>query len=253
MNAQFAGYYKMDDEGLDIPTPSLFILPDHKFYFFESGRWKTGKWNEVDKENIQLTEIKTENPPIEIYGKFDENKKEITVNLLGYLNGPLKAYAFINFSKDMVSQKKFQPIFNGDEKLRNNRYVITKKNEDYNWMTFSIPADKNNVKYDISYPFDAISYTFPIDKKYNHYYIIENIDSFMEPLKIKLTKGGNEYYIGMDRYIKQKELTTAETLKNIEEAKISAENESYKKNFGTKILYHSVEKTVIKETSVVLN
>lgn len=241
----------MDDEGLDIPTYSLFILPDNKFYFFKYGSWKTGKWNEIDKENIELIEIKSEIPPIEVYGKSDENKKETTtVNLFGYLNEPLKTYAFINFSKDIISQKKFQPVFNVDEKLRENSYVITKKNEESNWLTFSIPANKNKVKYEISYPFDAINYTFPMDKKYNYYYIIENIDSILQPVALTLTKQSNGYYIGVDRYIKQKELTTAETLKKIQDAKISVENESYKKNFGTKIPYHSVEKIIINESSV---
>lgn len=251
VNAQFVGYYKMDDEGLDIPTYSLFILPDNKFYFFKYGSWKTGKWNEIDKENIELIEIKSEIPPIEVYGKSDENKKETTtINLFGYLNGPLKIYAFINFSKDTISPKKFQPVFNVDEKLRENKYVITKKNEESNWLTFSIPANKNKVKYEISYPFDAINYTFPMDKKYNYYYIIENIDSILQPVALTLTKQSNGYYIGVDRYIKQKELTAAETLKKIEDAKITVENESYKKNFGTKIPYKSVEKTFISETSI---
>ncbi|WP_175621049.1 hypothetical protein [Chryseobacterium schmidteae] len=250
VNAQFVGYYKMDDEGLDIPTHSLFILPDNKFYFFKYGSWKTGKWKEVDKDNIQLTEIKSENNSIEVYGKSDQNKKEIAVNLLGYLNGSLKTYAFINFSKDIISQKKFQPVFNVDEKLRENSYVITKKNEGYNWLTFSIPANKNKVKYEINYPLDAVSYAFPVDKKYNYYYIIENIDSVLQPVTLTLTKQNNAYYIDVDRYIKQKELTAAETLKKIEDAKITAENESYKKNFGTKIPYHSVEKITINESSV---
>lgn len=241
----------MDDEGLDIPTYSLFILPDNKFYFFKYGSWKTGKWNEIDKENIELIEIKSEIPPIEVYGKSDENKKETTtINLFGYLNGPLKTYAFINFSKDTISPKKFQPVFNVDEKLRENSYVITKKNEGYNWLTFSIPSNKNKVKYEISYPLDAVSYAFPVDKKYNYYYIIENIDSVLQPVTLTLTKQNNAYYIGVDRYIKQKELTAAETLKKIEDAKISVENESYKKNFGTKIPYKSVEKTFISETSI---
>lgn len=251
VNAQFVGYYKLDDEGLDIPTYSLFILPDNKFYFFESGSWKTGKWNEVDKDNIQLTEIKTENIPIEIYGKFDQNIKEITVNLVSYLGGFLKTYAFINFSKDLISLKKFQPVFNVDEKLRENNYVITKKNEEYNWLTFSIPYDKNKVKYEISYPFDAVSYTFPMEKKYNYYYIIENIDSILQPLTLKLTKYSNGYYIGVDRYIKQKELKASETMKKIEDTKITVENNSYKKNFGTKIPHKSVEKNIITETSVI--
>ncbi|WP_139422367.1 hypothetical protein [Chryseobacterium mulctrae] len=95
-----------------------------------------------------------------------------------------------------------------------------------------------------------MSYAFPVDKKYNYYYIIENIDSVLQPVTLTLTKQNNAYYIGVDRYIKQKELTAAETLKKIEDAKISVENESYKKNFGTKIPYKSVEKTFISETSI---
>ncbi|WP_347218103.1 hypothetical protein [Chryseobacterium sp.] len=247
LNAQFVGSYQLDDEE---PDSSLFILPNNEFYFFKYGSWKTGKWSKVDEDNIVLTEVKAEENSIEIYGKFDKNKKDITINLLGYLNGPSKSYAFINFSKDITAQKKFQPIFNDDKKLFESSYEFTKNNNGYNWMTISIPRNKNKYKNNISYPFDALSYTYPINKKYNYYIVIQNIDSILPPVTLKLTKQNKNYYIGFDRYIKQKELTAAETLKKIQDAKISVESRSYKKNFGTKIPYQSVEKNMINESSV---
>ncbi|WP_286485202.1 hypothetical protein [Chryseobacterium indologenes] len=250
VNAQFVGYYKFDDEDLDSQSPSLFILPNNEFYFFTYGSWKTGKWSKVDEDNIVLTEVKAEENPIEIYGKFDKNKKDITINLLGYLNGPSKSYAFINFSRDISAQKKFQPIFNDDKKLFESSYEFTKNNNGYNWMTISIPRNKNKYKNNISYPFDALSYTYPINKKYNYYIVIQNIDSILPPVTLKLTKQNKNYYIGFDKFIKQKELTAAETLKKIQDAKISVENGSSKKNFGTKIPYQSVEKSMISESSV---
>lgn len=250
VNAQFVGYYKFDDEDLDSQSPSLFILPNNEFYFFKYGSWKTGKWSKVDEDNIVLTEVKAEENPIEIYGKFDKNKKDITINLLGYLNGPSKSYAFINFSRDISAQKKFQPIFNDDKKLFESSYEFTKNNNGYNWMTISIPRNKNKYKNNISYPFDALSYTYPINKKYNYYIVIQNIDSILPPVTLKLTKQNKNYYIGFDKFIKQKELTAAETLKKIQDAKISVENGSSKKNFGTKIPYQSVEKSMISESSV---
>lgn len=250
VNAQFVGYYKFDDEDLDSPNPSLFILPNNEFYFFKYGSWKTGKWSKVDEDNIILTEVKAEEDPIEVYGKFDKNKKDITINLLGYLNGPSKSYAFINFSRDITAQKKFQSIFNDDKKLFESSYEFTKNNNGYNWMTISIPRNKNKYKNNISYPFDALSYTYPINKKYNYYIVIQNIDSILSPVTLKLTKQNKNYYIGFDRFIKQKELTAAETLKKIQDAKISVESGSHKKNFGTKIPYQSVEKSMINETSV---
>lgn len=250
VNAQFSGYYKLDEEDTDASSPALFILPNNEFYFFKYGSWKTGKWSKVDEDNIVLTEVKAEESPIEIYGKFDKNKKDITINLLGYLNGTSKSYAFINFSKDITTQKKFQPIFNDDKKLFENNYEFTKKNNEYNWITISIPRNKDKYKNNISYPFDALSYTYPTNKKYNYYIVIQNVDSILSPATLKLTKQNKDYYLGFDRYIKQKELTAAETLKKIQEAKTSAENQSYKKNFGTKIPYHSVEKISISETSV---
>lgn len=250
VNAQFVGYYKFDDEDLDSSSPSLFILPNNEFYFFKYGSWKTGKWSKVDEDNIVLTEVKAEENPIEIYGKFDKNKKDITINLLGYLNGPSKLYAFINFSRDIATQKKFLPIFNDDKKLFESNYEFTKNNNGYNWMTISIPRNKNKYKNNISYPFDALSYTYPINKKYNYYIVIQNIDSILPPITLKLTKQNKNYYIGFDKYIKQKELTAAETLKKIQDAKISVESGSSKKNFGIKIPYQSVEKSMINESSV---
>lgn len=250
VNAQFLGYYKLEEEDTDVSNPTLFILPNNEFYFFKYGSWKTGKWSKVDEDNIVLTEIKAEENPIDIYGKFDKNKKDITINLLGYLNGTSKSYAFINFSKDITTQKKFEPIFNDDKKLFENNYEFTKKDNEYDWMTISIPRNKNKYKNNISYPFDALSYTYPMNKKYNYYIVIQNIDSILPPVSLTLTKQNKDYYIGFDRYIKQKELTAAETLKKIQETKISVENGSYKKNFGTKIPYHSVENISISEASV---
>lgn len=251
VNAQFVGYYKLDNEDLDSPNPSLFILPNNEFYFFKYGSWKTGKWSKIDEDNILLTEVKAEDNSFDVYGKFDENKKEITINLFGYLNGPVKSYAFINFSKDIAaSEKKFQPIFNDDKKLFENNYVITQKNNEYNWITISIPRSTNKEKYKISYPLDALSYRFPMNKKFNYYIVIKNIDSILPPVTLELTKQNKNYYLGFDRYIKQKDLTAAETLKKIQDAKISTDNESSKKNLGTKIPYQSVEKIIINQTSV---
>ncbi len=128
--------------------------------------------------------------------------------------------------------------------------MITQKNNEYNWITISIPRSTNKEKYKISYPLDALSYRFPMNKKFNYYIVIKNIDSILPPVTLKLTKQNKNYYLGFDRYIKQKDLTAAETLTKIQDAKISTGNESSKKNLGTKIPYQSVEKIIINQTSV---
>ena len=252
VNAQFVGYYKLDDAtmDIDIPHPSLFILPNNEFYFFEYGSYKTGKWVEVDKNSIRLTETKTDYNKVNVYGKFNENSKEITVNLFAYLNGVIKSYSFINFSKDTISQKKFQPIFNDVEKWQPINYEIKNKVGEYNWLTINIPADKNYRRDRIIYPCNTFSYKFPLDKKYNYFTVVDNIEALIEPKSYKLRKENEFYYIGFEKYLKQKELTAAETLKIIEKAKIDANNESYKRKFGTEIQCKSIDNFIIYKSSV---
>lgn len=252
VNAQFVGYYKLDDAeiAIDAPHPSLFILPNKEFYFFKYGSYITGKWNEVDKNSIQLTESKTDTIPINVYGKFNESSEEITVNLFSYLGGVLKSYSFINFSKDTSSPKKFQPIFNDASKWMPVNYEIKNKMGDYNWLTINIPTDKNTTGDRINYPCNTTSYKFPLDKKYNYFTVVKNIEALLEPRSYKLRKENETYYIGFDRFLKQKELTTEEALKKIENAKIAIEKESYKKMFGTKMPCELQENSIIYKSSI---
>lgn len=252
VNAQFVGYYKLDDAeiAIDAPHPSIFILPNNEFYFFKYGSYITGKWVEVDKNSIQLTEIKTDSTAINVYGKFNENSEEITVNLYPYLGGVLKSYSFINFSKDTVSPKKFQPVFNDISEWQPINYEIKNKAGDYNWLTINIPADKNAIGDRINYPCNTISYQFPLDKKYNYFTVIKNIEALIEPRSYKLRKENGIYYMSFDRFLKQKELTAAETLKKIENVKTAFEKESYKKMFGTKMPCESKENSMVYKSYI---
>ena len=148
VNAQFVGYYNLHDGGVDVPNSSLMVLSNNEFLLVHLGGYKKGKWSEIDKNNILLTETKTNIHPFTIYGKLSEKAPGISIDV----DGLARSYAFINFSKDTISEKKLQPIFNDGANCLKNGYPITKKRSEYNWFTITIPADPEFGRKKTKYP-----------------------------------------------------------------------------------------------------
>ncbi|WP_132839835.1 hypothetical protein [Sphingobacterium sp. JUb20] len=120
--AQFTGYFNLHDGGVDMPSSSLFVLPNNEFLLFYYDGYQIGSWKEIDNSTIVLSVIKTKTVPITIYGKYNKNLTGISIDVYGLA----KANAFINFSKDTTSKKEFQPIFNDWANCLGDDYKIKK-------------------------------------------------------------------------------------------------------------------------------
>ncbi len=243
LNAQFVGSYNLRDGGVDMPHSSLIVKPNNDFYIFYYGGYKTGKWTAIDKNNISLTETKNNKDAISIYAKVNKNLKAISINVYGLA----KSNAFINFSKDTIATKEFQPVFNDWANCLGDNYKIKKKIDEFNWVTITCPIDSNFGNYGIKYPYKAQSYTFQLDKKFNEYVVVTNPDALDEKMSFKLTKKNDAYLINdASGFANNKELErdelTNEQFKNIENQIILIDRDNFKGKLGTLILSKSTQK-----------
>ena len=204
INAQFVGYYNMHDGGVDMPHSSLFVLPNNEFMFFYYGGYKAGIWKEIDKNNISLIETKSNNNPTKIISRGDEKSTEIMIDV----EGLVKAHAHINFSKDTISEKEFQPVFNEWTDCIDNHYIIKKKSGEYNWLTIALPTNPNFGRQSIKYPYKAKTYTFSLSKIQGSYFIHYDEDALNEKMEFKLTKSNENYTFDYsDKKLEREDLT----------------------------------------------
>lgn len=239
-NAQFIGYYNLHDGGVDMPSSQLYILSNNKFVLFYYAGYKAGKWKEIDENNIALTELKTMNSPFIIYGLEGKNE-EIRLNVYGLY----RANAFINFSKDTITTKEFQPVFNVGANCLANDYNIEKKNGKYNWLTLTIPNNPEiGRNLATKYPYKAMSYTFPIDKKYQLYTVLYNEDATRGNFEMTLTKKNNIYSISNEKKLEREDLTD-EMLNGIEKGIKAVEKEYDFSRYGNPINVSSSSETII--------
>lgn len=236
--SQFTGYYNLRDGGVDMPSSSLIVLPHNEFLLFYYDGYKTGNWQEIDNSTITLTVIKTKATPISIYGKYNKNLKGINIDVYGLA----KANACINFSKDTISKKEFQPIFNDWANCLGDDYKIKKMVGENNWVTISYPVNPDFGRNSIRYPYKALTYTFPLEKQYNDYVAVQNEDVLQESMDFTISKKDGIYTIN-DQKIDREELTDA-ILKKMDDAKQSMNNEDtkIKEKFGVNIIATSIGK-----------
>jgi len=246
-NAQFTGYYNLHDGGVDMPSSSLYILPNHEFVLFYFDGYRYGKWKEIDKNNIELNETKNQIDPISVYGKFNKNAVNNSVNVYGLY----KSYASISFHKDRIENKEAEPIFNIGANCLDRSYVIKKKKGEYNWVTFTLPSDPDFGRDKTTYPYNVLNYTFPLDKKYTDYMVIPNEDAIRENMNFVITKKNSTYIItGSKGELERKDLTN-ETLKKIETAKIAIDQQHSTERFGNLLPSISTVKNIISQKSLV--
>jgi len=198
-SAQFTGYYNLHDGGVDMPSSSLFVLPNNDFLLFYYDGFKSGNWSEIDKNNIALTEIKKETTPIRMYGRHNKNLDGITVDVYGLA----KTHAFINFSTDTISKKEFQPIFNDWANCLSGDYKINKQYGDNKWVTISYPIEPGFGTNSIRYPYKAMTYTFPLDHEYNEYIVLQHDDALRESIFFTISKKDETYYINGNQILAQ--------------------------------------------------
>lgn len=243
---QFTGYYNLHDGGVDMPSSSLFVLPNNEFLLFYYDGYKSGNWKEIDDSTIALTTIKTKTAPISIYGKYNKNLTGIRIDVYGLA----KANAFINFSNDTISKKEFQPIFNDWANCLGEEYKIEKKVGENNWVTISFPADPDFERNSIRYPYPALTYTFPLSKKYNDYIAVQNVDALQGSMDFFITKNEETYAIN-DQKSERTELTD-EIIKKIDDAKrlINNADINTKEKLGTNIMAVSTGKIDIFKSAL---
>lgn len=239
--AQFTGYFNLHDGGVDMPSSSLFVLPNNEFLLFYYDGYQIGSWKEIDNSTIVLSVIKTKTVPITIYGKYNKNLTGISIDVYGLA----KANAFINFSKDTTSKKEFQPIFNDWANCLGDDYKIKKMVGESNWVTISYPADPDFGRNSVRYPYKALTYTFPLNRQYNDYVAIQNEDALQDIKDFTITQKNGIFTIN-DQKSERTELTD-EILKKIDDAKRLMNNKEIKikEKFGTNVIAFSTGKTDI--------
>ena len=230
VSAQFTGFYNLHDGGVDAPNSSLIVLPNNEFFLFYLGGYKAGKWNEVDKNNILLTEVKTNTSPFTLYGKANNKFLETRIDV----DGLAQFHASINFSKDTISEKTFQPVFNDFPNCMNNEYVIKKKKGEFKMVTITVPENPKFGQYEIKYPYKVLSYTYTIDKKYNDYIFIINQGARESNIQFTLTKKNEIYKLAGSKDLTREELDSSK-LSEIEKTKKLIEIGNNRIKLGTKI------------------
>jgi hypothetical protein len=73
----------------------------------------------------------------------------------------------------------------------------------------------------------ALSYSFPLDNKYNYYTVIQNEEALQEKMDFTLTKKNEIYSIDGHKELKREELTDA-ILKKIDDAKSQIYRETFR-------------------------
>ncbi|MET4083805.1 hypothetical protein ABIB40_003777 [Pedobacter sp. UYP30] len=240
-NAQFEGHYNLHDGGVDVPSSSLFILPSSEFMLFYYGGYKAGKWRQIDKNNIALTETRTKTKSIAMYGSSSTKKNEIAINVGSLAD----AHAFINFSKDTINNKDFQPVFNDSPNCLGSEYLIKKKLGEYNWATITLSLNSQAGRNPSIYPYKAFSYTFPLNKQHTDYVVLYNKEALTPNLNFTLGKKNNEYTIDGNQQLKREDLTD-ELLKKMNNSKKIIDNENDTKKYGNAILYSVKENVIYK-------
>ena len=209
-NAQFIGYYNLHDGGVDVPSSSLFIMADNQFLLSYMSGYKLGTWKENNENSIALTEKRYNSQPIKITGEVYKNSSDLFIDVEGLVN----AHAFISFSKDTVSAKEFQPVFNDWTNCADKKYVIKKKVGEYNWVTIAISPDPDFRQRRIRFPYKVKTYTFPLGKTGGKYFIKTDKDALMELMTFTLTKDEDVYQIdGSDVKMRRKDMSVDETIK----------------------------------------
>ncbi|NRS90351.1 hypothetical protein HNQ02_003291 [Flavobacterium sp. 7E] len=245
VNAQFIGYYNLRDGGVDMPNSKLYILPNNEFVLFYYAGYMAGKWKEIDKNTISLTQTKTMNSPFIVLASNDESEKT-KINVYG-LN---LANAFINFSKDTTATKEFQPIFNVGANCLANDYTIEKKNGDYNWFTLTTPSNPEISKsLVLKYPYRAMSYTFPIDKKLTLYRVLYNEDAIRGEFEMMISKKNGIYSTYSEKKLERENLTDA-MLNGIETGRKAVDKEYDFSRYGTPINTFSSKEVIIYKPSI---
>ena len=190
--AQFVGYYNLQDGGVDSPSSSLFVLPNNEFMIFYLGGFKRGTWKEIDKNKIELSEVKLNTNPVQIYGKTETTTdKNLKVDV-AYLS---RANAFIRFSKDTNFQQELTPVFNDWPNCMKDQYVITKPLGQFNYVNVSLPSNPEFGKFGVTYPYKVASFTFPLDKKFTHFTLLYNEEAQQELMIFTFRKSGDDYSI----------------------------------------------------------
>ena len=239
INAQFVGYYNLHDGGVDMPSSQLYVLLNNEFVLFYYAGYKTGKWKNMNENHISLTETKTINSPFLVYAKEGKNKK-IRLNVYGLY----RANAMINFEKDTITNKEFQPIFNIGANCLANDYNIEKNYNEYDWFTLTIPNNPQLGKeLAIKYPYKTTNYTFPINKKYALYTILYNEDALNANFNFILAKNKDTYTIDNGKEINREDLTD-DMLKGIEKGKKSVDKEYDFSRYGNLINISSSKETI---------
>lgn len=202
-DAQFVGYYNLHDGGVDMPNSSLAVLENNEFYFFYYAGYKSGTWKKTDKNTIELTEIKADSDPLKIYAKGGKITKDLNIIVINLSS----SYAMIGFSKDAVIPQEMKPVFNEGVNCLGDHYVITKKKDGNNYLTIAIPANPNFGHEKTTYPYEALTYTFPLDKKYSVFTVIPDPDALQEKLVFSLEKKNEKYRFNDRKYLEKEELT----------------------------------------------
>lgn len=229
--AQFAGKYNLRDGGVDSPSSQLLVRENHEFILVYFGGVKKGTWKELDANSIQLTETKPKAGPILLYGKTDKNYNGVAVDVYGIHD----AEAFIQFSKDTILSKDLQPVFNPSPNCTGNNYVIERANKDDKWLTISIPANPTFRSMKTIYPYKVLSYTFPLDKKFNIYQLFFNPENIFLEFSLTLVKKGETYQLSYSDKTLKREAMTPELEKDIQRNLAKLEQYELGRDLGTSI------------------
>lgn len=163
INAQFVGYYSLKNGGVDMPSSTLFILPDHTFVVFSAGMNPVqGNWKEESKDKIKLESDTTEKSIYCVYAIADNTGKgTIQFSPLERLN------LYVSFSKDAI-QTNFQPLFDENWSCldKNFETIIPSKNATLKLVS---PADGLDFSEYSKFPVLSYVYTFKLSQKFTSY------------------------------------------------------------------------------------
>lgn len=242
--SQFVGQYNMRDGGVDTPNSQLLILPENEFMLFYFAGIKKGIWKEMDKNTIALTETKLFPQPVMVYGKIGKSNAGSVVFDVRSL---YRAHASIRFSKDQNFSDDLKPIFNNFPNCTESTYNIVKERDKYHFVNITVPANPKFGENGIRYPYKVLNYVFPLDKKFDHFTLLNGNEANGQPFNTQIIKNGNKYtmqdYGGNEEL--EREDFNKEILNQIKEAKNYLQNIENKEDWGEKIVGIEKEKIAI--------